>query len=979
MSAQPYRLGEGGRIDRGRTLVFSFNDRRHQGHAGDTLASALLANGVRLVGRSFKYHRPRGVFGAGPEDPNCWVQLGAGGREDPNMPATTVALFDGLSARSPNCWPTLAFDLGAANDRLSRLLPVGFYYKTFMAPGFLWPAYEAAIRRVAGVGTTPTECDPDRYDDCHAHAEVLVVGAGPAGLGAALAAGRAGARVILADDQPEPGGALLGANDEIAGAPALDWVAEVAAELAAMPDVTVLPRTTVFGYYAHDYLAALERVDGDGARAPRQRLWQIRARAVVLATGAHERPPVFDGNDRPGVMLAAAARTYVNRYGVRPGRRAVVFTNNDSAYAAALDLAAAGVEIAAIVDARPVPGGDLADRARGQGLDVLGGHAVVATRGRAAVRGAEIAALDGAGENARTIACDLVCVSGGWSPAAHLYSQSGGALRYDAEKACFVPGAAVQAVRAVGAANGSFGLRDCLAEGFGDGGAPPETPPPPQEDPIAPFWAAPERRRGAKSFVDLFADVTAADVRLAAREGYSSVEHLKRYTTTGMGMDQGKTGNVNALALLARATGRDIAEVGATTFRPPYTPVTFGALAGRTTGPNYEPLRTTPIHAWHAAHGAVFEDFGMWRRPQYYAANGPTMAAAIANECNAVRRGIGMVDASTLGKIDIQGKDAAELLNRVYTNRWDTLAVGRCRYGAMLHEDGMVFDDGVTARLGEHHYVMSTTTGGAAAVFHWLDEWLQCEWPDLEVHLTSVTTHWATITLAGPTARRLLADVCDDVALDADAFPFMAVREGTVAGIPARLYGISFTGELSYEVNVPASYGDALWEALMLAGQRHGVTPFGVEAQDVLRAEKGHFIVGRDTDGTVSPDDLGLGWLISAKKGDFIGKRSLARADAARADRPQFVGLLSERADLVLPEGGQIIAAPHATAPTPMIGHVTTSMMSPTLGHAVALALLDGGRGRIGETVTVWANGETYKARVADHHFYDPENARVRM
>ena len=973
MSPQPYRRADGGRIDRNKTLSFTFNGRRYVGHAGDTLASALLANGVRLVGRSFKYHRPRGILSAGADDPNSWVQIGEGGREVPNVPATTAELHDGLVARSSNCWPSLGFDLGAINDRLSRLFPAGFYYKTFMSPGFLWPAYEWVIRHIAGVGTTPEEPDPDRYDERHVHCDVLVVGAGPAGLSAALAAGRAGKRVILADDGPESGGALLGTRQVIAGAPALEWVANTMTELAAMADVTVLLRTTVFGYYAHNYLAALEQVSDHGANpyAPRERLWQIRAGDVVLATGAQERPLVFDGNDRPGVMLAGAAQTYANRYGVRTANRAVVFTNNDSAYEAALDLADGGVEIAAIVDVRTAPGGDLTDRVRSRGLDVIADHAVVTTTGHKSLTEVEIVPLTGG--QSRRIACDLLCVSGGWSPLVHLHSQSGAAVTYDPVRACFLPGEAVQASRSIGAANGSFSLADCL----GDEG--PATSTAADEDPIEPFWAAPERGRGAKSFVDLFGDVTAADVRLAAREGYRSVEHFKRYTTAGMGIDQGKTGNINALALLARATERDIDETGTTTFRPPYTPVTFGALAARTSGPLYDALRTTPMDPWHGGHGAVFEDFGIWRRPRYYATNGATETEAIHAECRAVRGGLGMLDASTLGKIDIQGPDAAEFLNRVYTNRWDTLAVGRCRYGVMLHEDGMVFDDGVTARLGANHYVMSTTTGGAAGVFHWLDDLLQTDWPALEVYLTSVTTQWVTIALAGPKSRQLLSEVCHGIDLSPEAFPFMAIREGTVAGIPARVYSISFTGELSFEVNVPASYGDALWQALYLTGQKHGVTPFGVEAQDVLRTEKGHFIVGRDTDGTVTPRDLGLEWLISKKKGDFLGKRGLEREDIVRDGRTQFVGLLAEQPDVVLPEGGQIITGPATAMPVPTAGHVTSSHMSPTLGRSIALALLEGGRDRMGETVTVWDQGKTYKATVASNHFYDPENGRMKL
>jgi sarcosine oxidase subunit alpha len=997
VSGQPFRLGSGGLLDRDRPVSFAFNGRTYAGYAGDTLASALLANGVGLVGRSFKYHRPRGIVSSGVEEPNAWVQLGAGGREDPNLPATVVELYDGLVARSPNCWPSVGFDLGAVTGLLSRLFVAGFYNKTFMRPAWLWPSYERAIRRLAGVGTAPAAPDPETYEDCHAKTDVLVVGAGPAGLCAALAAARAGARVILADEQPRWGGSLLSAHEEIDGTPGLDWVEAAVSELNATARVRLLPRTTVFGCYDHNFVAALERRTDHlepGARSgPRQRLWQIRPDQVVLATGAHERPLVFADNDRPGVMLASAARSYVNRYGVRPGTRAVVFTNNDSAWPAALDLAAAGVEVAALVDARGGLEGALVKRARAAGIEILDGSAVVAVRGGRRVRGVDVASLEpGAAKTRRSIDCDLVCVSGGWSPAVHLFSQTGGKLRYDEAKACFLPEGTARATWIAGAAKGAFTLAGCLAEGSETGAAaaaeagfakegapPPATPAAAPETPIRPLWSVAAPNRRAKRFVDSFGDVTTEDIALAAREGYVSVEHLKRYTTTGMGIDQGKTGNINALAFLAMETGAGIAEVGTTTYRPPYVPVGFGALARGHRGELYEPLRKTAIDPWHETNSAVFEDFGLWRRPQYYAPHGRTLQEAVSAEARNVRGNVGLIDVSTLGKIHLHGPDVAEFLNRVYTNRWDSLKAGRCRYGVMLGEDGMVMDDGVTARLGELDYHMTTTTGGAPGVFAWLDDLLQNDWPDLRVYMTSVTTQLAAVAVAGPNARKLLGRVCTDIDLDPEAFPFLSVREGSVAGIPARVFTVSFTGELSYEVNVPSSYGLALWQALMAAGEELGVQPCGVEAMDWLRAEKGHFIVGRETDGTVTPVDLGLGWLVNMKKGDFLGRRSLALADLARPDRLQLVGLLSEDGSGLLPEDGQIVAELRPAPPMPLDGHVTTSCIAPALGRPIALALLKRGRERLGETVTVWSEGRTQRATVTDPRFYDPDGERLNL
>jgi sarcosine oxidase subunit alpha len=995
---QQHRLDRGGRIDRRQPLRFTFDGAGYEGYAGDTLASALLANGIHLVGRSFKYHRARGIVAAGAEEPNALVQLGQGARTEPNVRATQVELYDGLSAASQNCWPSVRFDLGALTGILGPLFPAGFYYKTFMWPQSWWRrVYERLIRRAAGLGRAPAAPDPDRYEHMQAHCDVLVVGAGPAGLMAALAAGRSGARVILVDEQPELGGALL---SEPIDHPGSAWLRSVAAELETCAELRVLTRTTAFGYYDHNFLGLLERVTdhlpaGVAPHLPRQRLWKVRARQVVLATGALERPLVFAENDRPGVLLAGAARTYVNRYAVKPGRRAVVFSNNDSAYRTALDLLRAGVG-ASVIDLRADPQGSLPAEARAAGISVLARHAITGTKGRHRIASVQVRRLNGSGDQVEgpvdTIPCDLLCVSGGWNPTIHLQSQSRAMPHYDDARALFLPGEPRQPERSAGACNGAFALRACLEQGACAGrdaaaaaGFTAELPALPEldepdEGPARTMWLVPSGRslQRSKMFVDLQNDVTAADLRLALGEGYCSIEHVKRYTTTGMGTDQGKTANVNALGIVAETTGRSIADLGVTTFRPPYTPITFGAVAGRNCGAMLDPVRRTPMHGWHEAHGAVFEDVGQWKRPWYYPGAGEDMAAAVAREVRATRAGIGILDASTLGKIDLQGPDAAELLNRVYTNAWAQLPIGRCRYGLMLGEDGMVFDDGVTTRLGEHHYLMSTTSGGAPRVLAWLEEWLQTEWPELEVYCTSVTEQWATIAVSGPHARQLLGELTEGVDLAPDAFPHMSVREGRVRGVAARVFRISFTGELGFEIQVPASYGLAVWEACIEAGAKYGITPFGTEAMHVLRAEKGYIITGQDTDGTVTPHDLGMHWLVAQQKADFIGKRSLARAEVQRPGRKQLIGLLPELANELLEEGAQLVADPHQPFPMTMIGHVTSSYMSANLGHSFALALVKDGRARIGERLYVPMLDRTIAVTVTEPVFVDQEGARLR-
>jgi len=992
-----FRSATGGRIDRSKPLRFEFDGTAFEGFAGDTLASALLANGVHLVGRSFKYHRPRGIFAAGTEEPNALVTvIRDAARTTPNLRATQVELYEGLIAESQNRWPSLKHDVGRINDALSAFFPAGFYYKTFMWPQKAWKAiYEPLIRRAAGLGRAPVQADPDRYAQRYAHCDALVVGAGPAGLAAALTAADRGARVILCDESSEFGGTLLSDTAAAIDArPAAEWVREAIAALAQNPRVTLLARTTAFGYFPHNLIGLNERLTDHLAsppvHQPRERLWQVRSRAVVLATGAIERPLIFPGNDRPGIMLAGAAQTYLNRYGACVGARAVIVTSGDECYQTALDLHAAGVVIAAIADLRAEAAGPLPDAARRAGINVLPGSTVVGTEGDLRVKGIALGAVrDGSVQRTEHIACDVVLMSGGHTPSVHLFSQSRGKLQWSEDLRAFIPGQAAERSQSAGACRGIFALDAVLADGAaaainatsGAGHDRParamtvETVP---RRAIAYLGALPQPHSSRdKSFVDWQHDVTTRDLELATREGFQSIEHVKRYTTTGMATDQGKTSNLNAMAIVASNLGIAIPKVGLTTFRMPYTPVTFGSLAGTSRGDLFDPVRKTPMHAWAEAKGAVFENVGLWKRARYFPRPGEDMHAAVARECLAVRGSCGIFDATTLGKIEVVGPDAATFMNRLYINNWSNLAVGRSRYGILLRDDGFIYDDGVVARTASDRFHVTTTTGGAPRVLALMEDYRQTEWPDLKVWLTSTTEQWAVIAVQGPESRRALESLVEGMDISAGAFPHMSVGRGTICGVPMLLFRVSFTGELGFEINIPADHGPTVWEAVYRAGAAQGITEYGTEAMHVLRAEKGYIIVGQDTDGTVTADDAGLSWAIGKNKADFVGKRSMDRASMKSSDRKQLVGLRTKDARTVLEEGAQLTAKPGQKAPMELIGHVTSSYASSVLKCPIALAMIAGGRARIGHTLYVPMPEGELAVEVTSPVFYDPQGARI--
>jgi sarcosine oxidase, subunit alpha len=990
------RIAGQGRLTPAKTARFTFDGKTFDALEGDTVASALLANGVHLVGRSFKYHRPRGVLSAGPEEPNALIDVSRdAARRQPNVRAPVQEVFDGMKVSSQNRWPSLAFDIGGVNNLMSPFFAAGFYYKTFMWPKAAWEkVYEPFIRKAAGLGVAPTEEDPDHYASRYAYCDVLVAGGGVAGLSAALAAAEAGARVILCDEQPEVGGALhYDTSVTIDGRNGYDWAQATAARLKAMENVTVLTRTTAFGYYNHNFVGLVERVTDHLAKPdkklPRERMWQVRAKRVILATGSIERHMVFANNDRPGIMLASAARTYLNHFGVAVGRKVGVYTASDSAYEAAFDLKRAGVTIAAIVDNREKPGEAVLAEARKLGIEVLTGHSVVDTKGKLRVSSMSVARNGGG--SARAIPVDALLMSAGWTPSVHLFSQSRGKVAYDAASGRFLPGTYAQDCLSVGSCNGTDGLQATIEESLAagelmaratgnEGGGKVEL-----SGENAFEWTGGMAGAGegagvdttVKAFVDFQNDVCAKDIRLAVREGMHSIEHIKRFTTNGMATDQGKLSNIHGLAIASEVLNREIPKIGLTTFRAPYTPVTFGALISHSRGELFDPARKTPMHAWEEAHGAVFEDVGNWKRAWYYPRPGETMHDAVNRECRTVRNAAGLFDASTLGKIEVVGPDAAEFLNLMYTNAWDTLKPGRCRYGIMLREDGFVYDDGVVGRLAEDRFHVTTTTGGAPRVMNHMEDYLQTEFPHLKVWLTSTTEQWAVIAVQGPKAREILEPLIEGIDISNEAFPHMSVREGKICGVPTRLFRMSFTGEAGYEVNVPADYGQAVWEAIWARAEPLGACAYGTETMHVLRAEKGYIIVGQDTDGTVTPHDASLSWAVSKKKTDFVGIRGLKRPDLVKEGRKQLVGLLAKDPNVVLEEGAQIVADPNEPKPMKMLGHVTSSYWSENCGRSIAMALVAGGQARLGQTLYVPMPDRTIAVEVSDMVFIDKEGGRL--
>ncbi|EYR80531.1 sarcosine oxidase subunit alpha [Shinella sp. 838] len=990
------RIAGQGRLTPAKTARFTFDGKTFDALEGDTVASALLANGVHLVGRSFKYHRPRGILSAGPEEPNALIDVSRdAARRQPNVRAPVQEVFDGMKVSSQNRWPSLAFDIGGVNNLMSPFFAAGFYYKTFMWPKAAWEkVYEPFIRKAAGLGVAPTEEDPDHYASRYAYCDVLVAGGGVAGLSAALAAAEAGARVILCDEQPEVGGALhYDTSVTIDGRNGYDWAQATAVRLKAMENVTVLTRTTAFGYYNHNFVGLVERVTDHLAKPdkklPRERMWQVRAKRVILATGSIERHMVFANNDRPGIMLASAARTYLNHFGVAVGRKVGVYTASDSAYEAAFDLKRAGVTIAAIVDNREKPGEAVLAEARKLGIEVLTGHSVVDTKGKLRVSSMSVARNGGG--SARAIPVDALLMSAGWTPSVHLFSQSRGKVAYDAASGRFLPGTYAQDCLSVGSCNGTDGLQATIEESLAAGELMARATGNEGGDKVelsgenAFEWTGGMAGAGegagvdttVKAFVDFQNDVCAKDIRLAVREGMHSIEHIKRFTTNGMATDQGKLSNIHGLAIASEVLNREIPKIGLTTFRAPYTPVTFGALISHSRGELFDPARKTPMHAWEDAHGAVFEDVGNWKRAWYYPRSGETMHDAVNRECRTVRNAAGLFDASTLGKIEVVGPDAAEFLNLMYTNAWDTLKPGRCRYGIMLREDGFVYDDGVVGRLAEDRFHVTTTTGGAPRVMNHMEDYLQTEFPHLKVWLTSTTEQWAVIAVQGPKAREILEPLVEGIDISNEAFPHMSVREGKICGVPTRLFRMSFTGEAGYEVNVPADYGQAVWEAIWARAEPLGACAYGTETMHVLRAEKGYIIVGQDTDGTVTPHDASLSWAVSKKKTDFVGIRGLKRPDLVKEGRKQLVGLLTKDPNVVLEEGAQIVADPNEPKPMKMLGHVTSSYWSENCGRSIAMALVAGGQARLGQTLYVPMPDRTIAVEVSDMVFIDKEGGRL--
>jgi sarcosine oxidase, subunit alpha len=987
-------------IDETNRVSFKFNNKTYYGFKGDTLASALLANNVHLVGRSFKYHRPRGIMTAGSEEPNAIVQVnGNTERSEPNVRATELEIYEGLEASSQNCWPSVNFDIGGINNFISPFLPAGFYYKTFMWPASFWEKYEYFIRHSAGLGKSPKEKDPDIYDHRHVHCDVLVVGAGISGILAAKNAAKNNLKTLLIDEKNELGGTTIYQNKEfnkIGKESSSDWLKKEIQELKNIKNLEIKTRTSVAAFHGYNYLLARENLTdhlekNDKKGKVRQRLLRIRAKKVILATGALERPLVFNNNDRPGIMLSSAVEKYAEFYGVACGVKNVFFTNNDSAYESVLCLHNKGIKVEAIIDIRDNSSSKIVKTVENLGIKIHWSHTIVDTKGYKKINSISVMKLSNDGisvtGNKIDICCDCLGVAGGWTPAVHLFTQSGGKLKFNEENKVFLPNKYPSEQISVGSCNGDFKIHEIIKNlstslkeflkidqtDFDNINVESE-----EEKSKRNIWLLPSDKPIGKTkpFVDYQNDATAKDIKLALREGFRSIEHVKRYTTTGMGTDQGKLGNMHALGIIADTTGVKMGEVGTTTFRPPYTPLTFGTIVGRNVGEYFDVFRRTPMNNWHINNQAKFENVGQWKRAWYYPKGNESLHEAVQRESLATRESAGILDASTLGKIDIQGSDASEFLNRVYTNAWSKLEIGKCRYGLMLNEDGMVYDDGVTTRLGENHYIMTTTTGGAANVMGKLEDYLQTEWPELDVYLTSVTDHFATATIGGPNSKKILNKLIPELDLSEENFPHMSFKETKIGKVKCRIMRISFTGELSYEINIQANYGKSLWEQCMDAGKEFNITPYGTEAMHLLRAEKGFIIVGQDTDGTMTPIDLQMGWVVSKKKYDFIGKRSLYRSDTIREDRKQLVGLFTDDPNTVLEEGAQIVSELNQI-PIQMLGHVTSSYFSPNLKKSIALAVVKGGKAMMGKKLFIPMEDKTINVTVVDPVFLDKENKRL--
>ena len=996
--SQPFRLNKEGLINRNKKISFTFNGKKLFGYEGDTIASALIANGIHLVGRSFKYHRPRGFFGAGVEEPNAKLQVEFNGHSEPNVNATEMELVEGLSATSQNCWPSVNFDIGAINNFLKMFFPAGFYYKTFMWPKSFWyKIYEPFIRKAAGLGVASIEKDKERYEHKFEYCDLLVTGSGPSGLASAYAAAKNGAKVILAEDKPRFGGTLLTDDVSIDNLSGKDWAEKIITELKSMPNVTVKNRSQVFGYYDHNMLVMFERVSDHLEKkskfTPRQRLWYIRAKETILSTGSIERPIVFGNNDTPGIFLSAAAKEYMKVYGVLVGKKPLIFTNNDSAYETALEFKKNNVE-PIILDTREEHSSELIDEAKSKGIDIRFSHGVIVANGYKKVKSAKIGKLNkdkNSFEKIETVDCDCICVSGFWTPSVHLASQSGNKLKYEEKIDAFIPDKKKQHETSVGAANGSFTLEESLKNGFENGSNLSSKITDTKTEIAIPnvnekkygahdkFWCMPlPKNENPKRFVDFQNDVSVSDIEIALREGYRSIEHVKRYTTLGMATDQGRTSNLNGLQLVSNIENKIVPEVGHTTFRPPFTPITIGTIVGREVGMEYMPTRKTPMHEWHEKNNAVFVDAGAWKRPRYYKQGNETLFEASKREAKNVRENVGICDVTTLGKIDIKGPDAAEFLNRVYTNAWMKLPVGKARYGLMLREDGIVMDDGTTTRISENHYHMTTTTAQAANVLSHLEYYLQIVWPELNVNVVSTTEQWAGAAIAGPKSRDMLSKLYPDLDVSNDALPFMGYKEAEFFGVPSRIFRISFSGELAYEINVKSDHGLFMWEKMMEVGKEFGNQPYGTEALSTLRIEMGH-VAGPELDGRTIPSDVSLNGLVSKKK-DFIGKNSLGREAFNVESRQKIVGLIPIDRKSSIPEGSHIVQDQNAKLPNPKLGHVSSSCWSVENNNPFSLAIMKDGKNMIGKKFFAVSplKNKSIEVEVISSHYVDPEGKRVR-